>query len=133
VVHVSQLKRSVGDRPVGAVLPNDLEHLQVPLQAIDRRVVVRGGKSVQQVLIKWSNNDATLATWEDEEALRGRFPEAAAWGQAAIQGEDNIRTSTMKMQDKDSEGLSQEEDVVQRLGQCDRRPNQRVSGAEWVQ
>jgi transposase InsO family protein len=133
VVHVSQLKRSVGDRPVGVVLPNDLEHLQVPLQAIDRRVVVRGGKSVPQVLIQWSNSDAALATWEDEEDLRDRFPEAAAWGQAAVQGEDNVRTSARKMQDKDAEGLSQEEDDVRRMVRRDRRPNQRVSGAEWVQ
>jgi ribosomal protein L21E len=133
VVHVSQLKRSVGDRLVGVVLPNDLEHLQVPLQAIDRRVVVRGGKSVQQVLIQWSNSDAALATWEDEEDLRDRFPEAAAWGQATVQGEDNVRTSARKMQDKDSEGLSQEVDGVRRLGRRDRRPKQRVSGAEWVQ
>jgi hypothetical protein len=39
----------------------------------------------------------------------------------------------MKMQDKDAEGLSQEEDGVRRMGRRDRRPNQRVSGAEWVQ
>jgi hypothetical protein len=39
----------------------------------------------------------------------------------------------MKMQDKKSEGVNQEEDVVQRLGRRDRRPNQRVPGAKWVQ
>jgi hypothetical protein len=39
----------------------------------------------------------------------------------------------MKMQDKDAEGLSQEEDDVRRMGWRDRRPNQRVCGAEWVQ
>jgi hypothetical protein len=84
VIHVSQLKRAVGNRPVSAALPDTLSHIQVPLQALDRRVILRGGKQIQQVLIKWSQGDDALATWEDEEALRARFPTAAAWGQAAF-------------------------------------------------
>jgi hypothetical protein len=41
---------------------------------------------VSQVLIKWSNLDASLSTWENEVALRARFPSAAAWGHVAFQG-----------------------------------------------
>lgn len=54
--------------------PDTLSHIQVTLQALDRRVILRGGKQIQQVLIKWSQGDDALATWEDEEALRARFP-----------------------------------------------------------
>jgi hypothetical protein len=71
-------------------------HLQVPLQALDRRVIHRGGNPVQQVLIKWSDMDDVLSTWEDEEALRDKFPAAPAWGQAAYQGEDNQDSDTAR-------------------------------------
>lgn len=38
------------------------------------------------MLIKWSNLEGSLSTWEDEVALRARFWAAAAWGQASFQG-----------------------------------------------
>jgi hypothetical protein len=130
VVHVSQLKRAVGNRPVNAVLPDSLSHLQVPLQALDRRVVVRGNKQVQPVLIKWSHGDDALATWENEEALHAQFPTAAAWGQAAFQGEDNVRRLEQPQQMEDART---ELEHVQIMGRRKRRPSSRVSGAEWVQ
>lgn len=45
VFHVSQLKRALGVPPplVSATLPDDLGHLQVPVQILNRRVVFRGG------------------------------------------------------------------------------------------
>jgi hypothetical protein len=103
-------------------LPDEMCHLQVPLQALDRRVIHRGGNPVQQVLIKWSDMDVVLSTWENEEALRDKFPAAPAWGQATSQGEDNVRRL---MQQEQKNG-------VQRMGRRIRRPNPRVSGAEWV-
>jgi hypothetical protein len=75
---VSQLKRSVGPQAVSATLPDATTHLQVPLHIFDRRVVLRGGKSIRQVLIGWLDSDAALSTWEDEEALRVQFPSAPA-------------------------------------------------------
>jgi hypothetical protein len=44
---------------------------------------MRGIRSVQQGLIKWSSSPESLATWEVLELLRQRFPAALAWGQAA--------------------------------------------------
>ena len=50
-------------------------------------MVTKGVRSIQQVLVKWSGWPASLATWEDVEALRQRFPAAPAWGQAgSLQG-----------------------------------------------
>jgi hypothetical protein len=37
---------------------------------LDRRLVNRRVKSVQQILVKWSSSDESLATWENAEALK---------------------------------------------------------------
>jgi hypothetical protein len=129
VVHVSQLKLSVGNRQVSSALPDAMSQMQVPVQILDRRIVMRGGKAVQQVLIKWSQGDDTLSSWEDEEALRSKFPEAAAWGQAEFQGGDNVRRRLQVVEETETK---EEEATVQTTGRRNRKPNPRVSGAEWV-
>lgn len=43
-----------------------------------------------QGLIQWSGQTEDLATWEDLEELKQRFPRATAWGQAAFQGGGNV-------------------------------------------
>lgn len=88
VFHVSQLKQSVKSTlPVSATLPSTTLQLQFPEQVLDRRTVSRGGSSIDQILVRWSGLEDVLATWEDEEALKAKFPAATAWGQAASQGE----------------------------------------------
>lgn len=129
VVHVSQLKLSVGNRQVSSALPDAMSHMQVPVQILDKRIVMRGGKAVQQVLIKWSQGDDPLSSWEDEEALRSKFPEAAAWGQAEFQGGDNVRRRLQVVEETETK---EEEATVQTTGRRNRKPNPRVSGAEWV-
>jgi hypothetical protein len=74
--------------------------------------------------------DDVLSTWEDEEALRDKFPAAPAWGQAAYQGR-TIRILTQQEQ-KENTGKEKEEAGVQRMGRRFRRPNPRVSRTEWV-
>ncbi|KAK3142823.1 hypothetical protein QOZ80_4BG0352090 [Eleusine coracana subsp. coracana] len=39
-----------------------------------------------QILVKWTFLPASFATWEDYEALKKRFPDAPAWGQAGSEG-----------------------------------------------
>lgn len=34
------------------------------------------------MLLKWSSDSEELATWEDLEAVKQKFPRAPAWGQA---------------------------------------------------
>lgn len=48
--------------------------------------------AVSQVLVQWSGQPESLATWEDQDDLKRRFPRAPAWGQAGFQGEGNVST-----------------------------------------
>jgi hypothetical protein len=93
VLHVSQLKKSVP--------PAQVHSLDFPLHFItdekvgvqpthihDRREIKHGRGYIKQALVEWSGLPSTLRTWEPEVELRRRFPLAAAWGQAALQGEE---------------------------------------------
>lgn len=52
--------------------------MQVPEAVLQRRLHPRRTGSVLQLLIKWSSLGPDLATWEDEEAVKQRFPYAPA-------------------------------------------------------
>jgi transposase InsO family protein len=130
IFHVSQLKQSLGPNQVVAVLPDQIEPLQVPQQILDRRLINRGNRQVSQVLIKWSNLDASLSTWEDEVALRARFPSAAAWGQAAFQGGGNVSNPETQEQTSAEEATTAEPE--RRMGRRSRRPSSKIAGAEWI-
>jgi hypothetical protein len=57
-----------------------------PKDILDRRLIKKGNAAVPQVLIKWSGIPVTAATWEDLNVLKGRFPDALAWGQSNFRG-----------------------------------------------
>ena len=88
VFHMSQLKKAVSSSAqVSPTPPDPTDSLQVPECVLSKRMVSKGVRSVQQALIKWSSWPDSMATWEDLEALRQRFPSAPAWGQAgSLQG-----------------------------------------------
>jgi hypothetical protein len=79
VFHVSLLKPSTSAKYViSPALPDIDDDLQVPATVLQRRIHQRHDGAVPQVLICWSGLDTSLATWEDEEALRQQFPLAPA-------------------------------------------------------
>lgn len=87
IFHVSQLKRAVGTASqVSPTLPPSSAQFQVPLAVLQRRNVLRGDKTISQVLIHWSSWPISMSTWEDESELRQQFPAAPAWGQAGSVG-----------------------------------------------
>lgn len=93
VIHVSQLKKAVGvNTEVSIQLASPLDILQVPVRILQRQLRQQGAVAVSQVLIQWSGQPEALATWEDYEELRQRFPRAPSWGQAASQGGENVST-----------------------------------------
>jgi hypothetical protein len=133
IFHVSQLKLSKGDNQVSATLPGTDSSLQVPLQVMDRRVISRGGSPVQQVLVRWSQSDAALDSWEDEEALRAKFLKANAWGQAFFRG-GNV-SSPLMAEGHSEEGAGEtmmEGPQDRMMGRRTRKPSSRISGAEWI-
>jgi hypothetical protein len=74
---------------------------------------------VPQLLIQWSSWPVELTTWEDELTIKQRFPDATAWGQAEIQGEENVT-------------VPEDNVKVDRLTRI-RKPNSKVSGSDWTQ
>lgn len=94
VFHVSQLKSFVPDtKPVFAQLPTaaqlDIADL-IPSAVLERRLVKKGNAAIVQVLVQWGSLPPALATWEDYDVVRTRFPDAVAWGQAPIGGGEPV-------------------------------------------
>jgi hypothetical protein len=139
VFHVSQLKSS--PRPnclVSSTLPDTA--IQYPLQVLQHRTISRGGRQIDQVLIRWSHSDAALDTWEDEEALQQRFPKAAAWGQAASQERGYVRKPRSQEQkrhvqvnvEREKEEVVQDNDSLMGRGRRVRRPSGRFPSDVWT-
>jgi len=55
--------------------PTELLH---PEKFLDVRLVQRGASTVTQRLVQWSLLPPELATWEEEQDLRCRFPDLPA-------------------------------------------------------
>jgi len=79
IFHVSLLKKAVGDFDVQEDLPKGLELAaeddHSPERVLGSRVTVRAGVTVPQSLIQWKHKSVDDVTWEDDDVLRGQFPE----------------------------------------------------------
>ena len=85
---------------------------------------MHGVRPVSQLLIKWTNVPASLATWEDATALRQQFPNAAVWGQPAHQEGGSVSPGT--------EDGSVSIGVGPRRSTRPKKVNARVSGPKWL-
>lgn len=90
VFHVSQLKQALLVKHQLSELPQALDGHQIPEQVLQHRVSSTNSSIVLQGLIKWSGLPRSLATWEDLESLKQRFPRAPAWGQAGSKGRGSV-------------------------------------------
>lgn len=70
---------------MSTVLPSPNSVLQIPLNILRRRMITHGTNVVLQVLVQLSNVPVDLAAWEDEVALKQRFPRASTWSHAGSQ------------------------------------------------
>lgn len=85
VFHVSQLKKVLSNAvQVMPDIPNLSQPFQIPVRILQRRLAVDIG--VSEGLVQWSGWPLSLATWENLEDLKRRFPRAPAWGQAGSFG-----------------------------------------------
>jgi hypothetical protein len=88
-----------------------------------------GVRTLIEVLVKWSDSLKSLATWEDMEALKQRFPRVPTWGQVAAYGGGNVTVYTPAT----GSAPSNKDEVAGR--ECSARvkkPNTRVYGPEWA-
>jgi hypothetical protein len=120
VFHVSQLKQAPGKQLVSSTLPANTALFQIPERILQRRMT-QGDRPSLQGPIKWSGMPESLATWEDLEALRLRFPSAPTWGQVASEEGGNV-SSTRAAGQQAAPGPR-----PKRVS----KPNVRVSGPEW--
>ncbi|PKA48408.1 hypothetical protein AXF42_Ash021618 [Apostasia shenzhenica] len=78
VFHVSILKKKIGNQQVAEILPQEATQLgQVqaqPIAILNRRMILRKRRLVEQVLIQWSQMSAEDSNWEDVTSLRQQFP-----------------------------------------------------------
>ena len=130
---MSQLKKAIGsNHKVIPILLSDFA-LHIALeQVLESSTVLRGPNQVQQVLVKWNNLPAALATWEDYEAMRQEYPRAAAWGQAAFQGRGNVRKLPRHVLHQTNEDGRSDDGAMEEEGRpktC--RPSKKKSGISF--
>lgn len=130
VLHVSQLKKALGPHcQVQSNIPPVDSQLAIPVKVLQRHFRQAGERAVPQRLIQRSDQPESLATWEDLEALKQRFPRAAAWGQAAFQGKGDVKA---KPRATTGDNPTNEAQEVVRLDKRLRQPTQRYASDEWV-
>lgn len=79
VFHVSLLKPASSPPPqVCTGIPDADNSLQVPERVLQSRIHNRGNSSVKQLLIKWTDINEDLTTWEDADTILQLFPAAPA-------------------------------------------------------
>ncbi|KAK1653770.1 hypothetical protein QYE76_071575 [Lolium multiflorum] len=126
VIHVSQLKKALGKN---VVVQDQLPAVEAqdpyPDMVLGERWRKQEGVARSQVLIRWQGLPDAMATWEDKEDLRLRFPEHPAWGQAGSQDGGNVMDLNS---DVASTSTGKQKRRLRRAG---RKPA-RVSGPEWT-
>jgi len=123
VFHVSLLKPAPPQStPVSSELPDTDDALQILEEVLQTRIHQHGTSTVPQFLIKWSNMIEDMATWEDAEFIKQRFPASPAWGQAGAQGVGGVSIP---------HAGSPSAATRPRRGKRDRRTNPRIAGPEW--
>ncbi|PNX78597.1 Ty3/gypsy retrotransposon protein [Trifolium pratense] len=88
VFHVSLLKKAIGNYQAQGVLPKELKISTnddvYPENILGTRLTVKDGLTVSQSLVQWKNKSLDEMTWEDDDVLRGQFPEFSLEDKAII-------------------------------------------------
>jgi hypothetical protein len=129
IFHVSQLKAAVPVTHSAEPLPDSLDGLQVPVKILQKRVAKTSTAVRLQVLTQWSGRPPSMATWEDMEHLRQRFPRAPAWGQAGSEQGGNVSSTMTTASPIEEDGNNVR--GPRRSGR-ERRPSTRAHGLEWA-
>ncbi|CAN4119665.1 unnamed protein product [Withania somnifera] len=79
VFHVSMLHRCIGDpsriTPIEDVqVIEKLSYEEIPVAILDRQVKKLRNKEVASIKVLWRNQQVEEITWEDEEAMKSKYP-----------------------------------------------------------
>jgi len=94
VFHCSQLKPCYGEHikpyiPL-TMLTNEVGPALQPMTILQTRIIIKGEKEVQQVLIKWEALEEMLATWEDWLSLKEAYPDVNLEDKVIFNRGDNV-------------------------------------------
>jgi hypothetical protein len=127
VFHVSQLKKVVPSNvQVTSSIPELDARKQVPLAVLQKRLDSTG-KAVE-ILVHWSGFPKTLATWENYDDIKRRFPGSSALELAETFGGGSVSSSAPEDTENQNGGGAR----GPRRGQRTRRPSSRTNGTEWA-
>ena len=131
VFHVSLLRKALKpNTQVSVTLPTDANQFVIPAQVLEQRSKTKANRIIDQVLVRWSGGNLP-DSWEDKDELLQHFPFAAAWGQAATEGEGGVSTSTANgPPTHEDKGPRQE--AARRTSSRVCKPNTRVVGDDWT-
>ena len=62
---------------------------------MDEKEIVSGNSTVALIHVQWTGLPNSWLTWENKLRLMAEYPNAPTWGQAASQGEGNVKTKDM--------------------------------------
>nr|KYP43037.1 Transposon Ty3-I Gag-Pol polyprotein [Cajanus cajan] len=94
VFHCSQLKPCYGEH-IKPYIPlttrtNEVGPILQPMAILQTKVIIKGGKEVQQVLIKWEGLEEIHATWEDWVSFKESYPDANLEDKVIFNGRGNV-------------------------------------------
>ena len=109
--HVSLLRPFVEGKSVGAIvsLPQEFvagRSVVCPVRVLESRVALKDGQPVEQVLVRWSDEEDSVATWEPREVMARHFPLLLEVKELLI-GE-GVDTGTTSRQTRDEPEVSEE-------------------------
>ncbi|KAJ3707248.1 hypothetical protein LUZ61_010953 [Rhynchospora tenuis] len=123
VFHVSQLKPKIG---TGKIVVPDLPLIGstasttlVPESILARRMVKKANAAAAQLLIKWKNQMAENATWEDYESLSKRYP------QFILEDKENFKRGGLSELEVDNEKIAVMMEAVEDNSNLSNGPEQK--------
>jgi hypothetical protein len=127
VFHVSQLKKAVPSNVQETSSVTELDaRKQVSLVVLQKRLDSTG--KVVEILVHWSGFPKTLATWENYDDIKRRFPGSPALELAETFGGGSVSSSAPEATESQNGGGAR----GPRRGQRTRRPSSRMNGSEWA-
>ena len=101
VFHVSLLKKQIKSKfTTIAKLPDftiDGESKMYRVKVLDRRTTKLRTRTIEELLIQWSNLPPDVATWDDLTTIQSQFPEfPLSWGQDVFKGTGNVTNNELR-------------------------------------